>query len=331
MRYTRLGRRGPRTSVIGIGLWQAGSRAWSARQPETLQAIKDGIRRALEHGINLFDTAEIYGAGLSERILGETLRELKAREQAIIATKVAGFRWTERDILKAARRSIERLGTKPDIIQHHWPPPFYASICKVARSLEKLVEEGLTSYIGLSNYPANLTAKILECMKKHEPVSNQVQYNLAYRVVEHNLKPLLEKHGIALIAWSPLAKGALAGKTKPSTIAQLLDPVFHAASKDTKLQETLERIARSLGATKAEVALAWLIARNAIPIPGFRNPRHVDSAARAASITLSEEHVKALDEASRKYLYKWGTCYKALRLNRYIPSVLQKLVALLGV
>ncbi len=331
MRYTRLGRRGPRVSIIGIGLWQAGSRAWGTRNPEALRAIKDGVRRALEHGINLFDTAEIYGAGLSERILGETLRELGAREEAVIATKIAGFRWREKDILKAAKRSTERLGTKPDIIQHHWPPPFYASICKVARSLEKLVENGLTSYIGLSNYPANLTTRVLECMKRHEPVSNQLQYNLAYRVVENRLKPLLEKHGIALIAWSPLAKGALAGKTKPSTLAQLLDPVFHAAVKDKELQTTLEKIAKLLGATKAEVALAWLIAKNAIPIPGFRNPRHVDSAARAASLTLPAEHVRMLDEASRRYLYKWGTCYKALRVNRYLPGVLQKLVAVIGV
>jgi len=321
-----LGRRGPQISVIGVGLWQAGSIYWGGRNEQTLREIRRGIIRAIEHGINFFDTAEIYGKGVSEKILGETLREAGARDEAIIATKVAGYRWTRSDILKAVKHSVERLGTHIDLIQHHWPPPFYAPLCRVVRALEEVVDRGLASYIGLSNYPTRLLQKALECLKKHDIVSNQVQYSLAYRKPETSLKPFMEKHGITLIAWSPLAKGALAG-AKPDTLAKKLDPVFRRASQDARLQETLEKIARRHNATKAEVALAWLIARNAVPIPGFRKASRIDSIARAAQLQLTEEEVRELDRVSSTYAQ--GE-YDSLRINRFIPGVLQRLALLLG-
>ena len=328
MRYTRLGRRGPRISVVGLGLWQAGSRLWGGRSPETLAEIRRGIELALQHGINFFDTAEIYGAGLSEKLLGEAIRE--HRDEAIIATKVAGHRWTWWDIRRAAEASRRRLGTTPDLIQHHWPPPVYAPICRLARSLERLIDEGLTHHIGLSNYPAHLLEKILECMKRHEPVSNQVQYSLAYRAPENRLKPLMDSRGMTLIAWSPLAKGALAGLREPKTLAQRLDPVFREAATDEKLQETLAKIAERRGATKAEVALAWLIAKGAVPIPGFRRASRIPSIVRAAELNLSEAEVRELDEASKRYVTRWGREYRSLQFYRYIPGPLQKLALLLG-
>lgn len=328
MRYTRLGRREPRISVVGLGLWQAGSRLWAGRRRSVLEEVKKGVTLALEHGINFFDTAEIYGAGLSEKILGEALRE--AKEEAIVATKVAGHRWTWWDIRRAAARSARRLGRTPDLIQHHWPPPVYTPLCRLARNLEKLVDEGLTHHIGLSNYPTDLLEKMLECMHRHEPVSNQVQYSLAYRSPENRLKPLMDEKGMTLIAWSPLAKGALAGLRRPKTLAQRLDPVFRAAARDERLQETLARIAEKHNATKAEVALAWLTAKGAVPIPGFRRASRIPSYARAAELNLDEDDVKALDEASREYLTRWGVEYRSLQFYRWIPGVLQKLALLLG-
>ena len=328
MRYTRLGRRGPRISVIGVGLWQAGSRLWAGRRRETLEEVRRGVRLALEHGINFFDTAEIYGAGLSERILGEALRD--AGGDAIVATKVAGYKWTWFDVKRAVKKSIERLGRTPDLVQHHWPPPVYAPLCRLARSLERLIDEGLTSHIGLSNYPTPLLEKMLECMHRHEPVSNQVQYSLAYRSPENRLKPYMDRRGMTLIAWSPLAKGALAGLREPKTLAQRLDPVFNAAARDERLQETLARIAEKHRASKAEVALAWLIAKGAVPIPGFRRASRIESYARAAELQLSEDDVRALDEASREYLTRWGVEYRSLQFYRWIPGIFQRLALILG-
>ncbi len=328
MRYTRLGRRGPRISVVGVGLWQAGSRLWGGRRPETLAEIKRGVELAIQHGINFFDTAEIYGAGLSERLLGEAIRP--HRGEAVIATKIAGHRWTWWDIRRAAEASRRRLGTTPDLVQHHWPPPVYAPLCRLARNLEKLIDAGLAHHIGLSNYPARLLEKILECMKRHEPVSNQVQYSLAYRSPENRLKPLMEEKGMTLIAWSPLAKGALAGLQHPKTLAQRLDPVFRAAARDKRLQETLARIAERRGATKAEVALAWLVAKGAVPIPGFRRASRIPSIARAAELSLTEDDIRELDEASAEYVTRWGREYRSLQFYRYVPGLLQKLALLLG-
>ncbi len=321
-----LGRTGPKISVIGVGLWQAGSIYWHGNTPDTLEEVRRGILRALELGINFFDTAEIYGKGVSERLLGETLRQSGLRSNAIIATKVAGFRWTRHDIIKAVKRSAERLGTHIDLIQHHWPPPVYAPLCRVVRSLEEAIERGLASYIGLSNYPTKLLEKALYCLKKYDIVSNQVQYSLAYRKPETGLKPFMEKHGITLIAWSPLAKGALAG-AKPDTLSRKLDPVFRKAAQDRRLQETLERIAEKHKASKAEVALAWLIAKRAVPIPGFRRAHRIDSIARAATLKLPQEDINALDEASTGYT---DGEYDSLRLNRFIPGLLQRLALILG-
>ncbi|AEM39644.1 aldo/keto reductase [Pyrolobus fumarii 1A] len=324
---TRLGRRGPRVSVIGVGLWQAGSILWNARSRETLLEIRRGLLRALEYGINFFDTAEIYGRGLSEKILGETIGK---RDDVIVATKVAGYRWTRWDILKAVKRSRTRLGRDIDLIQHHWPPPIYAPVCNVIRALEEAVDKGLAHHIGLSNYPESLLEKSLECLKKYDILSNQVQYSLGYRTPENHLKPLMEKHGIILIAWSPLAKGALAG-AKPSTLAQRLDPVFRRVAGDRELLNTLRAIAEKRGVTMAEIALAWLIAKRAIPIPGFRRATRIDSFVRAATLRLSDEDIEMLDRASAKYLRVYGERYNSLQLNRYIPGVLQRLVLALGV
>lgn len=328
MRYTRLGRRGPKISVIGLGLWQAGSRLWAGRNHSILEEIKRGVRLALQHGINFFDTAEIYGAGLSERLLGEAVREIEG--DTIIATKVAGHRWTWWDIRRAVKKSIQRLGRTPDLVQHHWPPPIYVPLCRLARSLEKLIDEGLTHYIGLSNYPSRLLEEILGCMHRHEPVSNQVQYSLAYRSPENRLKPLMDKVGMTLIAWSPLAKGALAGLREPKTLAQKLDPVFKAAARDARLQEALARIAEKYNASKAEVALAWLVAKGAVPIPGFRRATRIPSYVRAAELELKEDDVRALDEASREYLTRWGIEYRSLQFYRLIPGIFQRIALLLG-
>jgi aryl-alcohol dehydrogenase-like predicted oxidoreductase len=193
------------------------------------------------------------------------------------------------------------------------------------RGLEEAVLRGLAHYYGLSNYPAPLVEGALECSRRVEPVSDQVQYSLAYRSPENRLKPLLEARGMALIAWSPLAKGALAGQREPRDPAQRGDPVFREASRDQALQEALEAVAGRLEVSKATVALAWLVAKDAIPIPGTRKPGRVKEIAMAAGLELPGWAMEELDKASARYKTRWGTCYNSLQWIRLIPCGIQYL------
>ncbi len=325
MRYIRLGDRGPKISVIGLGFWQAGSRLWGNRGGDVAEKVYVIVGEAYNYGINFYDTAEIYGGGLSEKCLGEAIRRHGIRDEVVVASKVAGYRWIEHSILKAIKRINNRIGFKIDLIQHHWPPPLYAPICKVINALEKAVDRGMVEYYGLSNYNTNLLIKAIECSRKYEPISNQVQYSLAYRVVENRLKKYMEEMGISLIAWSPLAKGALAGLRQPKTLAQKTDPVFRKASTDNELQGVLRRLADKYKVSKSVIALSWLISMKAIPIPGTRRPKRVREYARAGELRLSGEDLELLDRASRKYLRYWGVEYSSLSLNRLIPGFLQQL------
>ncbi len=322
MRYTRLGRRGPRVSVVGLGFWQAGSRLWGWRRSLESEVL-EGVRLAVEAGVNLFDTAEVYGNGVSERLLAKALRGL-GEGDVVVASKLAGYRWTRGSLVRGLEGVNRRLGRTVDLIQHHWPPPVYVDPCRVARGLEELVKGGYAHYYGLSNYPARLVSRVLECVKSVEPVSNQVLYNLVYRVPEARLKPLMMKHGMTLIAWSPLARGALAGLTKPVTMAQRMDRTFKSASRDTGLRRALEAVAARRGASPAQVALAWLIAKGAVPIPGFRRADRVREYINAAKLSLSGDDVGLLDRASEKY-YRDGD-YDVMQGIRLIPGFIQMAV-----
>lgn len=321
MRYTTLGRRGPRVSVVGLGFWQAGGRMWRSRGAD----FTGVVAAALEEGVNFFDTAEVYGWGRSEEALGEALKRAGAGDGVVVASKVAGFRVTRGLVLRGVEGVNRRLGRTVDLIQLHWPPPAWAPLCAPVRALEEAVLKGLAHHYGLSNFPEGLLERALECARRVEPVSNQVQYSLAYRAPENRLKPAMEERGLALIAWSPLARGALAGASKPGDPAQW-DRVFKAAAKDRELQEALADAAGKLGATKAQVALAWLISKGAIPIPGTRKPWRAREYARAADINLPGDTLARLDEASEKYKTRWGTSYNPLRFMRYTPCTLQYII-----
>jgi len=322
LRFSRLGRGGPRVSVVGLGFWEAGGRAWRAGGSGWVRGV---VGAALEAGVNFFDTAEIYGWGRSERLLGEALRLAGAGDDVVVASKVGGFRFYGGLVLRGVEAINRRLGRTVDLIQAHWPPPRWVPLCRVVRGLEEAVLRGLAHYYGLSNYPAPLVERALECPRRIEPVSDQVQYSLAYRSPENRLKPLLEARGMALVAWSPLAKGALAGLRRPRDPAQRGDPVFREASGDQALQEALGRVAGRLGVSRATVALAWLVDKGAIPIPGTRKPERVREIAMAADLELPGWAVEELDRASARYKTRWGTCYKSLQWIRLIPCSIQYL------
>ncbi len=322
MRYKILGRGGPRVSVLGLGLWQAGSRMWSWRS-----GVEDNVRRALgyaiTYGINFLDTAEIYGAGYSERILGRILSDLWDVD-LIIASKLAGYRWTMGSLRRGVEGINRRLGRTVDLIQHHWPPPAYVGVCRIVRGLERVVKDGLAHYYGLSNYPARLLERALECAKSVEPVSNQIQYSLAYRAPEASLIPVMREAGLSVIAWSPLAKGALAGARSAKAMAQRLDPVFRRAIRDRVLLDAVKRVAERRRATMAQVALAWLMHQGAIPIPGFRRVERVKEYVGAVDLVLTASDLDELDRASAKYVNRG--VYTPLQGMRLLPGLVQMLM-----
>ncbi|MCE4625477.1 MAG: aldo/keto reductase [Desulfurococcales archaeon] len=309
-----------RIRPLGLGFWQAGGKLW--RSPQGASWVSKVVEEAIAHGIQLFDTAEIYGWGRSEERLGRALKEVGA-EDVIIASKIAPFRITYSLMKRGVEGINRRLGRKVDLIQLHWPPPYWVPLCRIVRGLERAVEEGLAGAYGLSNFPAKLMEKVYECSKRHEPVSDQVQYSLAYRSPENKLLPLSERKGFKIIAWSPLAKGALAGAKRPVDPAQRGDPVYKAAARDDKLQKALNIAAERLGVPRSSIALAWLIAKGAIPIPGTRRPERVREYAIALKLDLPEETLKQLDSASETYKTKWGESYRALQYLRLVPCGLQ--------
>lgn len=303
-------------AFIYIGLWQAGSRLWKT----SLSMVESAVRLGLELGLNRFDTAEIYGRGRSEKLLGTLARE---DLDLYVVSKIAGFRWTSSSIIKASRRIRERIGRSVDLLLHHWPPPVYVGVCKVIRGLERTIDMGYADSIGLSNYPARLLEEAVHCTKKHDVKALQIQYSLAYRTPENKLIPLASRLGLEIMAWSPLAKGALTGEAKKSEPARKSDPVYREAARDTRLQEEIRSIAGKLGYTPAQVAVLWIKSKGVNPVVGVRKPVHVQQLGEIKNSTLPGWAVTRLDEASSKYIYRWGRCYKPLQRLRWIPGLLQ--------
>jgi len=316
--YVRLGGHGPRVPGLAIGLWQAG-RLWPGRR----RGVEEAVARAVEAGLLFFDTAELYGAGASERLLGGILSRLGALGDAFIVTKLAGYRVTWNGFRKALEASARRLGRKPDLVLYHWPPPYPFSVCHVTRLLERAVDSGLVSYIGVSNFNAGELERAVECTRRYEILVDQVQYNMFFRVVEHRLMRVASRLHVSLMAWSPLAKGVLAGKTVLDAPAKLLDPVFHRARRAGSLLSELARMAGRYNSSMASLALSWIIARGAIPVVGVSSPSHVDDALRALRLAGEEGVVRELMALTGDASVVEEGCYRVLHWNRLIPPPLQ--------
>ncbi|MGC9072495.1 MAG: aldo/keto reductase [Acidilobus sp.] len=327
MRYVSLGKGGPRVSAVGLGMWEIGSRSWGG-SPDV---ARDLVSSAFENGINFFDTAEVYGDGRSEEALGSAVRALGLREHVIVASKVGGFRPSAYFIVKGAEAIRRRLGFTPSLLQLHWPPPAWIPLCSVIRGLEEALKKGLTEHIGVSNLSGHLLERALLCTASAEIVSDQVEYSLAYRTSELDVIPVAGGAGVSIIAYSPLAKGALAGQPSSPRAVQRLDKRFRAASEDGGLQSALEEVSRRLGVSRSATALAWLIHKGAVPIPGTTKPARVKEYASSADVVLPSELVRVLDEASSKYVTAWGRSYRNLQLMRLVPCGLQYLgIKLMG-
>lgn len=302
MQYVETG--GARLSAVGLGTWQFGSGEWgygTAYARETAPAI---VRRSLELGVTLVDTAEIYAMGKSERILGAALGT--RRDEAFVATKLFPLLPVDPVVGWRARGSLARLGTDhADLYQVHWPNPVVPASA-TAPALRRLLDEGLARHVGVSNYPL---AKWQE-LERHvgRPVlSNQVRYNLLDRRPEREVLPWAQANDRIVIAYSPLAQGLLSGRYDadhlPTGLRARTGPFLPENVRALEpLLGVLRDVAAVHDATPAQVALAWLLRRpNVVVIPGASSVAQAESNAASADIDLSAAEDRALTEASDAY------------------------------
>jgi len=306
LEYKKLGKSDLKVSRIGLGTWQFGSRVWGLQDRDLMKKI---LNRAIDLGINFIDTAEGYGDGISESVIGETISERGDREDLVIATKVSPSHLRYKDVLKAAEKSLERLKTKTiDLYQVHWPN-MYVPVEETMRALEKLVDEGKVRYIGLSNFPPCLAREAVESLKKYEIISNQVLYNLLERDIEKAIFPAMRELGIVIIAYSPLAMGFLTGKYNETTKfpeGDFRNNVYLYKNKENfrkviEFNKLLEEIGKKYGKTVPQVALNWLLKFDDVfPITGAKKVEQIESSIGAVGWSLSEEDWNRIKEASDK-------------------------------
>lgn len=302
-RRVELGKSGLRVSRIGLGVWQA-SDEWRGNDERIIGAIE----RSHELGVNLLDTAEVYGDGHSEGVVGRALRRI-GRDNFVVATKVYGAHLRYDELQRACAYSLRRLGVREiDLYQIHWPDPWeQIPLKETMRAMERLYTEGKIRAIGVSNFAVRDLEEARSCLSKSDIVSDQLQYNLVHRELEEELMPYLRKEGIDVLAWSPLAQGALTGKYSsrrtPKRDVRRMNPIFERKnlSRMKGLLDVLSRIALHRGCTMSQVALAWLMKDPiVVPIPGAKSADQAEENAGAAGVGLSPEDLRSLDSTSRK-------------------------------
>ena len=316
MEYVRLGNTGLQVSRICLGMMSYGTPHWRDWVLDE-DASRPFIQRALELGINFFDTADMYSRGVSEEVTGRALRDFAKREEVVLATKVF-FPWNDvpnqgglsrKHIMDAIDGSLQRLGTDyVDLYQiHRWD--YNTPIEETLEALHDVVKAGKARYIGASSMFAWQFAKSLYLADVNgwpRFVSMQNHYNLIYREEEREMIPLCLDQGIGLIPWSPLARGFLAGnrtmdKAGGPTARSKSDTMAHAMyykDADFEIVNRTEEMAQQHGVTPAQIALAWMLHKPGIdsPIIGATKMSHLEQAVAATEIELSAEEITHLEE-----------------------------------
>jgi len=303
MRYLDVGT-AKKISKIGLGTWQFGSTEWGYGDPYAKQEAYAIVRRAVELGVTLFDTAEIYGAGRSERILGRALGE--NRESVFVATKMFPLVPSALLVRQRAVASANRLGVRRlDLYQVHWPNPLVRD-STIMRGMRSIHRAGLVGEVGVSNYSVQRWRAAEDALRSRI-LSNQVQYNLVDRSPERDLLPFAESHGHVIIAFSPLAQGLLSGRyhgaNRPVNRVRATSPLFRPENleRTNDLMAALREVADAHSATPAQIALAWTIHRPAVAaIPGASSVEQLESNVAAAEIELADDEYQALHIASAR-------------------------------
>ncbi len=273
MEYITLGKSGLKVSRIGLGSWQA-SDDWKGTDEDVIRALGKGY----ELGINLVDTAEAYGSGRSESVVGRAVKQI-GRNNLVIATKVYGPHLRYDELQRACKASMARLGVNEiDVYQVHWPDPWEQIPLKYTmKALEKLYTEGKIRAIAVSNFAVRDLEEARSYLSKTDIASNQLRYNLLERNIEEEVIPYCRKNKIHILAWSPIAQGALTGKYNIKNVPKgdMRDiNILFAPSNLTQIEGllgTLSRIASRHGKTVTQVALNWLLKDQlVVPIAGVK-------------------------------------------------------------
>jgi aryl-alcohol dehydrogenase-like predicted oxidoreductase len=295
-----------RVSPLGLGAWAWGDRFyWGYGRDYAENEVREAFETSLAAGVNFFDTAESYGRGRSERLLGEFVRA--AGHPVVVATKFMPYPWrlTRKQLLSALQASLERLGlNRVDLYQIHWPfPPVQTEIWMDA--MADAVEQGLLGAIGVSNYNADQMKCSHDALVKRglRLASNQVEYSLLNRKVERNgLLATCQRLGITLIAYSPLGQGMLTGKYTPENPPPGIRGLRYRGDLLKRFQPLIglmQEIGRLHGdRSTAQVALNWTICKGTLTIPGAKNLHQARENAGALGWRLTEGEVTALDQAS---------------------------------
>jgi aryl-alcohol dehydrogenase-like predicted oxidoreductase len=322
MEYVNLGESGLKISRICLGMMSYGDPAW---RPWILdeETARPFVQKALERGINFFDTADMYSNGRSEEVLGRAIRDFAKRDDVVIATKVfypmgpgpndRGL--SRKHILSAIDASLKRLGMDyVDLYQIHR----YDTETPIEETLEALndvVLSGKARYIGASSMFAWQFAQALAVSDRRgfaRFISMQNHYNLAYREEEREMLPLCRVEGIGVIPWSPLARGLLAGKRREGQAGDSARAKSDAYSRQLYIDEDLEvarrvvETGRKRGVPAARIALAWLLSRPGVaaPIVGATRIEHLEDAVASLDISLSEEEIRNLEEPYRPHVVR---------------------------
>ncbi len=336
MNYVNLGASGLKVSRLALGMMTFGTPEW---RPWVLdeEAARPIVRRAIELGVTLFDTADMYSAGMSEEITGKLLREYARRDEIVIATKVhfpvdLAFRGmnapgpkpvprpnasglSRKHILAAVDASLRRLGVEYiDLYQIHRFDPS-TPIEETMEALHDVVKAGKARYLGASSMWAWQFARMQHAAETHgwtRFVSMQNHYNLVYREEEREMIPFCRATGVGLVPWSPLARGFLAGnrgrqdKSSGATSRAQTDDIaqkYYYEDSDFAVVSTLTELAQEKGVTNAALAYAWLLAKSAVsaPIVGASKLWQIEEAVRALDVSLSVEDITRLEAPYRPH------------------------------
>jgi len=316
MQYINLGKTGLKVSRLCLGMMSYGSKKWREWVLEEEDA-KPFVKRALDAGINFFDTADVYSLGASEEVLGNTLKTFGVkRENVIVATKV--FQQMSDDpndrglsrkhIMDSIDKSLKRL--KMDYVDlyqiHRWD--YSTPIEETLEALNDVVKAGKARYIGASSMFAWQFSKAqyaADLNRWTRFVSMQNHYNLVYREEEREMIPLCVDQGIGLIPWSPMARGFFAGNRKRGgggeTVRSQTDPFanqLYFREEDFTVADRAAEVAKARGVTASQIALAWVLNKSYItaPIIGSTKMEHLDQSIAALDIKLTDEEIKRLEE-----------------------------------
>ncbi len=314
MQTTNLGQNGPTVTALGIGTWAWGDQLfWNYGRDYGVTQVREAFEATLDTGISFFDTAEVYGLGESEKLLGRFMKELGRPTQ--IATKYFPLPWrfTAQSVSDALTESLKRLQVEHvELYQVHMPFAFLMSQETLMNALADEVKRGRIAAVGVSNYSADQMREAHGYLAaRGVPLAvNQVQYSLLGRKIESNgILDTARQLGVTILAYSPLAQGLLTGKytaeqyVEPSG-ARRLDPRFSKSGleKIAPVLNLLRQLGEKYNRTPAQVALNWLVAQGVVPIPGAKTAQQAQQNAGALGWDLTQEDVAQLDQITRSWL-----------------------------